>query len=141
MNLSTASSNSLFSVSKSTSQAIKAGINLIDTAPWYGYTKSEKILGRALKGIPRNAYYINTKVGRCSPVEEEMFDFSASKVTQSVYESLERLGVSYIDVIQVHDPEFSPNLNIILYETLPALHRLKVRRRRRKMDLWPHMYM
>ena len=57
-----------------------------------------------------------------------MFDFRADRVTQSVYESLQRLGVSYIDCIQVHDPEFAPSLQIILHETLPALHRLKVGR-------------
>lgn len=54
-----------------------------------------------------------------------MFDFTARRVTQSVYESLERLGVAYIDCIQVHDPEFAPSLEIVLHETLPALHRLK----------------
>lgn len=44
-------------------KAIKAGINLIDTAPWYGHGQSEEILGRAFKNIPRNAYYVSTKVG------------------------------------------------------------------------------
>ena len=65
------------------------------------------------------------QVGRYSPKEEDMFDFRAERVVQSVYESLSRLGVSYIDCIQVHDPEFAPSIEIILYETLPALHRLK----------------
>lgn len=44
--------------------AIKSGINLLDTAPWYGHGKSEEVLGRALVGVPREAYYLNTKVGR-----------------------------------------------------------------------------
>lgn len=54
-----------------------------------------------------------------------MFDFRASRVTQSVFESLERLGVAYLDCIQVHDPEFAPDLGIVLHETLPALHKLR----------------
>ena len=41
--------------------AIKRGINLIDAAPWYGHGKAESVLGEALKGIPREAYYVTTK--------------------------------------------------------------------------------
>lgn len=106
-------------------QAVRAGVNLIDTAPWYGQGKSERVLGRALQQIPREAYFLTTKVGRYELEEEKMFDFTAKRVTQSVYESMERLGVSYIDSIQVHDPEFAPSLDIVLYETLPALQALK----------------
>ena len=39
------------------------GINYIDTAPWYGHGRSEEVLGRALQSVPRQAYYIATKVG------------------------------------------------------------------------------
>ena len=42
-------------------KAVKGGINLIDTAPWYGHGQSEEILGRALKAVPRSAYYLSTK--------------------------------------------------------------------------------
>jgi len=101
--------------------AVKSGINLIDTAPWYGFGKSERVLGMALKKIPREAYYLNTKVGRYKPDPLEMFDFSHDRVLASIDESLERLGIEYIDSIQIHDPEFCPNLDIILQETLPAL--------------------
>lgn len=106
-------------------KAVRAGVNLIDTAPWYGQGKSERVLGKALKLVPREALYINTKVGRYELDELRMFDFRGARVTQSVYESLERLGVGYLDTIQVHDPEFAPDLDIILHETLPALHGLK----------------
>ena len=105
--------------------AIKHGINLIDTAPWYGHGKAETVLGEALKQIPREAYILNTKVGRYLPEPEEMFDFSSERVTKSVDESLARLGVDYIDVIQVHDPEFAPFTQIIVEETLPALVELQ----------------
>ena len=50
-----------------------------------------------------------------------MFDFRAERVIASVDQSLERLGLEYLDIIQVHDPEFSPNLDVVINETLPAL--------------------
>ncbi|XP_071447525.1 uncharacterized protein [Hetaerina americana] len=102
-------------------EALRKGVNYIDTAPWYGDGKSEAILGKALAGVPRNAYYIATKVGRYKPITEKMFDFSAKKTVCSVNESLKLLGLPYVDIIQVHDVEFSPSLQLILSETLPAL--------------------
>ncbi|XP_063419798.1 uncharacterized protein LOC134704946 isoform X1 [Mytilus trossulus] len=104
---------------------LKSGINYIDTAPWYGHGKSETVLGKALSSIPRQSYYLATKVGRYQPEVENMFDFRAERVIQSVDESLQRLGLEYIDIIQVHDMEFAPNLDIIINETLPALQKIK----------------
>ena len=108
-------------------RALKAGINLIDTAPWYN--KSERILGLALRNVPRKAYYLNTKVGRYPMAaggnEDTIFDFRSERVTKSVYDSLTTLGVSYLDCVHVHDVEFCPDVLIILHETLPALARLK----------------
>ena len=85
------------------------------------------MLGEALKGVPREAYYLNTKVGRYEADVTRMFDFSAERTIQSVYESLESLGVDYIDCVQVHDPEFAASVDIIVKETLPALDALKKR--------------
>ena len=81
--------------------AIKSGINLVDTAPWYGHGVSESVLGRGLKGIPRQAYYISTKVARYGPHPLEMFDFTYERTIASVKQSLARLQLDYIDVIQV----------------------------------------
>jgi L-galactose dehydrogenase len=102
-------------------KALDLGINFIDVAPYYGRTKAETVLGRALKGIPRDRYYLETKVGR---YDTDQFDFSAARVTASVDESLARLGVDYIDVIQCHDIEFG-DLDQIVNETLPALRTLQ----------------
>lgn len=82
-------------------QAIKSGVNYIDTAPWYGQGKSEQVLGRALKDVPREAYYIATKVGRYELEVEKQFNFSAKKVTEGFNDSLRYLGLDYVDVIQV----------------------------------------
>lgn len=97
--------------------ALDMGINFIDVAPYYGVTRAEAVLGRALRGVPRDNYYLATKVGRYGHRE---FDFSAPRVTRSVDESLSRLGIEHVDLIQCHDIEFG-DLNQIVEETLPAL--------------------
>lgn len=101
--------------------AIDLGVNFIDVAPYYGLTKAETVLGKALKTIPRDKYYLSTKVGRYGA---EDFDFSAARVTASVDESLARLNVDYIDIIHCHDIEFG-SLDQIIDETIPALHRVQ----------------
>ncbi|KAF3434603.1 hypothetical protein FNV43_RR21688 [Rhamnella rubrinervis] len=103
-------------------EAFRMGINLFDTSPYYGGTLSEKVLGKALKalGVPRNEYVVSTKCGRYV----EGFDFSADRVTRSIDESLERLQLDYVDILQCHDIEFG-NLDQIVNETIPALQKLK----------------
>ncbi len=101
-------------------RALDLGINLIDVSPYYGQTKAETVLGKALQGIARDRYILATKVGRYG---ENEFDFSAQRVTQSVDESLQRLGVDGVDLIQCHDIEFG-DLNQIVEETLPALQKI-----------------
>ncbi len=103
--------------------AIDLGVNFIDVSPDFGSARAEIILGKALHGIPRQKYYLSSKVGRYGPGEKD-FDFSSQRVTRSVDESLKRLGVAHIDLIQCQDIEFA-SLNQIVDETLPALHKLK----------------
>lgn len=104
--------------------AIEAGINFIDVSPYYGYYKAETVLGKALKDIPRDRYFLSTKVGRYGADGHNTWDYSARRATESVYESMERLNVDYIDLINVHDIEFA-DLRQVADETLPALVRLK----------------
>jgi len=105
--------------------ALKSGINMIDTAPWYGNGKSETTLGNILQDVARSSYYLNTKVCRYEPTFGKMFDFSAERTLRSVDESLMRLKTDHIDIIQVHDMEFAKNLDVIINETLPALKKVK----------------
>ncbi len=106
---------------------LDCGINYIDTAPWYGQGASESFLGRALEGIQRSRYFIATKVGRYERKPSLMFNFDAMKVIKSAEESLRRLNLDHVDVLQVHDIEFAPSIEIILNETLPALKTLQNR--------------
>jgi L-galactose dehydrogenase len=101
--------------------ALDLGINFIDVSPFYGYTKAEEVLGKALRGIPRETYYLATKVGRYGDAE---FDFSAQRSAKSLDQSLRRLGVDYVDLIQSHDNEYG-DLNQVIEETVPALRRLQ----------------
>ena len=101
-------------------RALDVGINLIDCSPYYGLTKAETVLGKALSTVPRDSYVLATKVGRYG---DDDFDFSAARVTRSVDESLKRLQVETIDIIQCHDIEFG-DLNQIISETIPALRRV-----------------
>ena len=106
-------------------KSLKNGLNYIDTAPWYGQGKSETYLGKALKGIPREAYIISTKVCRYEPEVQKMFDFSSTRILQSAEESLSRLNLPYVDLLQIHDVEFAPSVDMIVNESLPALQKLK----------------
>ena len=101
--------------------AFDLGINFVDVAPFYGATRAETVLGRALRGIPRDRYILSTKVGQYGEGE---FDFSAARVARSFDESCQRLGVERIDLLICHDIEFV-DLNQIVDETLPALVKLR----------------
>ena len=109
--------------------AVDNGINFIDVSPYYGHMKAETVLGKALKEIPRDKYYLSTKVGRYGKDGVNIWDYSAKRTLESVYESMERLNVDYIDLINVHDIEFQSRmeggLQKIVDETLPVLVQLK----------------
>ena len=109
--------------------AIEGGINFIDVSPYYGHYKAETVLGKALRNIPREKYYLSTKVGRYGKDGVNTWDYSARRVTDSVYESMERLGIDCIDLINVHDIEFQAalpgGLQKVVDETLPALFELR----------------
>jgi aryl-alcohol dehydrogenase-like predicted oxidoreductase len=102
-------------------QALEAGVNLIDVAPYYGATRAETALGAALRGVPRDDFVLMTKVGRQG---DKSWDFSRAATLRSLEESLARLGVDRIDVLQCHDFEYGDRRQL-LDEALPALRELK----------------
>lgn len=99
--------------------ALERGMNFIDTSPFYGRGMSEMLLGRVLPEIPRDSYYLGTKLGRYSG---QHFDFSARRVEESVDISLERMKVDHLDIVLCHDLEFV-EMSQIVEETIPALRR------------------
>jgi D-threo-aldose 1-dehydrogenase len=133
--------------------AFGIGIRYFDTAPLYGFGLSESRLGAGLAQVDRAECIISSKVGYTlvprgtsePPVEvfvdtpplASSFDYSRDAILRSLDESLERLKLSRIDLVYVHDPDrcvsidvnFDPNQETdyqqVLDETFPALAELR----------------
>ena len=116
--------------------AYDGGITTIDTAPVYGFGKSEELVGRAMRGKPRDSYQILTKFGMNWMTEEGEYFFdstdyegkpfrmfkwaSKQKVMQECEDSLRRLKTDYIDLYQIHWPDNTTPIS----ETFEAVQRL-----------------
>lgn len=99
-------------------KAMELGLNQFDTAPFYGFGLSERRVGDALRAYNRDDYILSTKVGRiltpcekaadkygfCSPMPfEPKYDYSYDGVMRSFEHSIQRLGLSKIDILYMHD--------------------------------------
>lgn len=104
--------------------AVENGLNFIDVSPYYGHYKAETVLGKALEKLPRESFILSTKVGRYGKDGVNTWDYSGRRAQESVQESMERLHVDHIDLINVHDIEFA-DLHQVVGETLPALVELR----------------
>jgi L-galactose dehydrogenase len=137
---------------KAVHTALDAGINYFDVAPAYGGTVSETVLGKALKGIPRNRYFLSTKVGKYTDPNKygsDVLDYSAKRTYQSLEESAARLGTDYFDIIHIHDIEYQNGKHTewALSEGLDTVHQLKKEGRIGAvsfgiypMDLWQRIF-
>jgi D-threo-aldose 1-dehydrogenase len=128
--------------------ALTAGINLFDTAPYYGHGLSEERLGRALRGIPRDRFAVSTKVGRVldegaearteadgfaiTTTRRARFDYTRAGVLRSFESSLQRLNLDRVDILLLHDvgrlthgDRHDEMLRLALDEALPAMAELK----------------
>lgn len=103
--------------------ALERGINLIDTAPVYGFGHSEEIVGRALKKFGRREdVLVATKVGLAWDDQGRIRrDSSPARIRKEIDDSLRRLGTDYIDIYQVHWPDAA----VPFAETAQALDRLR----------------
>lgn len=98
-------------------QALESGINFFDTANSYSDGSSEEIVGRALNDFARrDEIVVATKV--YFPMSNLAGGLSRATIMQSVDDSLSRLGMDYIDLLQIHRWDY----NTPLEETLEALH-------------------
>ena len=84
--------------------AIDAGVNLVDTAAYYGVGLAEQILGDALQGGWREKVILCTKACR---LDAAVFDFTPEGTRRSVEASLKRLKTDHVDVLFAHDIEFA----------------------------------
>jgi L-galactose dehydrogenase len=99
-------------------EAIDAGVNFIDTSPFYG--SAEYRLGKALPG-KRDKVILGTKAGRYGLTD---FDYSARRVRESVENSLRLMRTDHLDILQLHDIEHVP-LERVLNEGYAALTQLR----------------
>lgn len=121
---------------KALQAAYHAGITTIDTAPVYGFGRSEELVGKAMKGIARDKYQVLTKFGMNWETEEGEYFFdsvdnegrpfrmhkwaSKKKVVQECEDSLRRLQTDYIDLYQIHWPDNTTPMQ----ETFEAVQQL-----------------
>lgn len=99
--------------------AWESGIRYFDTAPYYGYTLSERRLGMALRERERDSYVVSTKAGRLMLLDASVqagengwaqplpfrprFDYNYDGIMRSHQDSLRRLCLDRIDILYVHD--------------------------------------
>jgi aryl-alcohol dehydrogenase-like predicted oxidoreductase len=100
--------------------AVERGITLIDTAPVYGFGRSEEIVGMALSGGLRDKAVIATKGGLEWQDGKVWRNSSPARIRKEVEDSLRRLRTDYIDLYQVHWPDPL----VAVQETAGALARL-----------------
>ena len=102
--------------------AVDAGVNLIDTAAYYGKGTSEEALGEILSGGLREQVYLCTKACR---LDRDVFDFSPEGTRRCFEASLKRLRTDYVDILLAHDIEFATDYEAVFAETVGTLQRLK----------------
>lgn len=90
---------------KAIQTAIEKGINLIDTAPIYGFGRSEEIVGKAIQNYDRKKIIIATKVGLEWKNGEPFRNSTKERIFKEINDSLKRLKADYIDIYQVHWPD------------------------------------
>jgi aryl-alcohol dehydrogenase-like predicted oxidoreductase len=101
--------------------AFEHGINIVDTAPVYGFGRSEEIVGRAIaEGRLRSDVLIATKAGLQWEGGKVSRNASRARILREVEDSLRRLRTDYIDVYQVHWPDPLTTIE----ETADAMHML-----------------
>jgi aryl-alcohol dehydrogenase-like predicted oxidoreductase len=101
--------------------ALEHGINLIDTAPAYGFGRSEEIVGKAIaEGGLRARVLIASKAGLEWKDGRVFRNASRARILQEAEDSLRRLRTDHIDIYQVHWPDPS----VAIEETAEAMHTL-----------------
>ena len=129
-------------------QAIADGCQTFDTAPHYGHGLSEQRFGQALRKLDRSSFVLSSKVGRiltpsATAARDQLnfvnilpynqhWDYSAAGVRRSVQDSLQRMGMAYLDVAFIHDccsvchgDNYPKVLRQVIDEALPELQKMK----------------
>ncbi|MFL5645840.1 MAG: aldo/keto reductase [Chloroflexota bacterium] len=127
------------------------GVRSFDVAPLYGYGNGERRMGAALAARPRDEFVLSTKVGRLVRARADLapdadidrqsdgsrddayytdidgramvYDYSADGVRRSLEESLQRMGLSRVDIVYIHDPD--DHWDDVMSGAYPELERMR----------------
>jgi D-threo-aldose 1-dehydrogenase len=135
---------------KALDAAWSAGVRYYDVSPWYGLGLAERRFGYFLHNKNRDEYILSSKVGKLLKASRQndaksnfpfspspnnvVFDYTADGVRRSVEDSLQRLGISNLDIVFVHDissdnkllpTPWQQQFEIALKGAFPALSRMK----------------
>ncbi|MED4810960.1 aldo/keto reductase [Bacillus atrophaeus] len=102
-------------------EALRNGVNLLDTAYIYGVGRSEELIGEVLREYNREDVIIATKAAHRKEGDDFVFDNSPAFLKQSVEDALKRLQTDYIDLFYIHFPDDHTPKD----EAVKALHELK----------------
>ena len=103
-------------------RAYALGINYFDTGPSYEAGEAERRLGSAIRAMDRNQLVISSKVGTYVDAGGKRFrSFEPAQIRASVHASLQRLGVSQLDILYLH----GPTIDDLSREVIDCLNRLK----------------
>jgi aryl-alcohol dehydrogenase-like predicted oxidoreductase len=106
--------------------AFDCGITLFDTAPGYGDGRSERILGSALKELPRDELVVSTKIALASSMPGDPPKvMRPAEVGPAVEGSLRRLQVDYVDVMLMAVADLPEHADTVIEDLMPELVRLK----------------
>lgn len=102
------------------------GVTFFDSAPLYGSGLSETRLGHALAGVPRQRFQIGTKIGVVVNADGSTTrSYRRDAVKRSIADSLQRLGVDFVEIAHIHDADPDGNFRMALDEAYPVLADLK----------------
>lgn len=108
--------------------ALDLGINFFDTSNTYGQGRAERLMGEALRGVPRKEYVIAAKFGYDIHTEharsgqrERPHRWEPAFIRQSLDESLQRMGTDYVEHYLLHNPRMDAIRNDEIWETLETL--------------------
>lgn len=108
---------------------LAAGVNLIDTSPYYGLGVSERRVGIALQETPRDSYILSTKVGNNIGLDGRFeIDYSETAILNSLSGSLDRLQVSNVDILLIHEAAITNSdqyIPAMIEQAYPVLDRLR----------------
>ncbi|BDU26605.1 aldo/keto reductase [Flavobacterium sp. GSB-24] len=107
------------SITQALAEAWNNGVRYFDTSPWYGLGLSERRFGHFLRNKKREEFTLSTKVGRLLTPDKDFklenglwkgklnfsyrYDYSAEGTRRSIEDSLQRLGLPYLDIVYIHD--------------------------------------